>query len=169
MNSFASGPVTALLKLSISTNGTVINYDHWEDGYEDTATLPVQATTEVWGDGNAANGCAPSVTLCTDEADSLFAGDSILVKDVMSVPRSPRIKYDGGDRIQSTFPISITRRVSPLFARRLLVAKLDVYDTSYRAGTYFGTSLMHELITSFRHTLFSSTKPISSVRRYRLD
>ena len=137
------------MKFFISTNGTVIIYDHWEDGYEDTASVPSQATTQVWGDRNSSNGCAPSVSVCTDDADSFVAGDSIVVKDIMSVPRSPKFKYDGGDRVESTFPISITRKVYPMFARRLLVAKLEVYDTFYRAGTYFGTSSIRCIITRF--------------------
>ena len=43
----------------ISTqDSAVIAYDHWEDGFESDARDPVQATTEVWGDGTASNGCA---------------------------------------------------------------------------------------------------------------
>src|SRR5262245_22476101 len=38
--------------------GAVIYYDHWEDGFEPDIANPVQSTTEVWGDGNPANGDA---------------------------------------------------------------------------------------------------------------
>ena len=37
-------------------NGTVIYYDQWEDGFEANLAGPTQATTQIWGDGNDANG-----------------------------------------------------------------------------------------------------------------
>ena len=54
---FAS--ITSIL---VTGNGTVIYYDQWEDGYEVDLSSPTQATTQVWGDGNDANGICPGFT-----------------------------------------------------------------------------------------------------------
>src|SRR5438132_14420765 len=43
----------------VSGNGTVIYYDQWEDGYEVNLSSPTQPTTQIWGDGNDANGIPP--------------------------------------------------------------------------------------------------------------
>ena len=45
--------------MKIPYPGTVIIYDHWEDGYEAESNNPIQLTTETWGDGNLSNGIAP--------------------------------------------------------------------------------------------------------------
>lgn len=72
-------------------------------------------STEVWGDGNAANGCAPplrNTASCTDGADYLTAGTVIILEDDVPLPRdTSTLLWDGGDRIQSSFPVAITRGV----------------------------------------------------------
>ena len=35
--------------------GTIIAYDHWEDGFEAEPNNPIQLTTETWSDGNLFN------------------------------------------------------------------------------------------------------------------
>ena len=91
--------------MAISTKGTVVWYQHWEDGSE-----------KIWGDGDASNGCSPSLAGdCTDANDVLDAGHVIILENKVSV--SPRkaseIKYDGGDKIQTSRPIAITRAAYP--------------------------------------------------------
>ena len=46
----------------VTGSGTVIYYDQWEDGYETDLAHPAQSTTQVWGDGNDANGIPPGFT-----------------------------------------------------------------------------------------------------------
>src|SRR5258705_7429817 len=46
----------------VTGDGTVINYDQWEDGYEVNLASPAQSTTQIWGDGNNANGICPGFT-----------------------------------------------------------------------------------------------------------
>jgi hypothetical protein len=112
-------PVVTMLSVTISTDNTVVWYDHWEDGFDvDVAskTTPLAAKTEVWGDGNSANGCAPIPGLaCTNANDVLKAGTAIVIQN--EVPILPRRKtvfvYDGGDRIQSSFPVAVTRASFP--------------------------------------------------------
>ena len=48
------------MAITISNDQTWIWYDHWEDGFElDVTSLTRRPSTQVWGDGNATNGCAP--------------------------------------------------------------------------------------------------------------
>ena len=77
----------------ISPDGNRIVYDHWEDGFELDISSPVQATTEIWGDGNAGNGAPPGCTL--DSCDAFGAGDNAaLINDVFANPRDPVTESD---------------------------------------------------------------------------
>ncbi|RYD44336.1 MAG: hypothetical protein EOP83_31330, partial [Verrucomicrobiaceae bacterium] len=69
INSVADDPITVFVTLAAATDGTVIYYDHWEDGYEKDITNPVQSTTRIFGDGNPANGYPPG-----NAADLIPAG-----------------------------------------------------------------------------------------------
>ena len=51
-------PVASIV---VAVGGTRVVYDHWEDGFEVDLNDPKQATTQVWGDGNAGNGDASAV------------------------------------------------------------------------------------------------------------
>jgi hypothetical protein len=106
----ARPPIVSLISVTVSTDKTVIWVDHWEDGYDQDVTLGIAKTTEIWGDGNAANGCAPGVVPCTNAKDTLLAGASIVIQNNVDLPRqASQIRYDGGDRIQSSFPVAVTR------------------------------------------------------------
>jgi uncharacterized repeat protein (TIGR01451 family) len=133
----ADPPVTSLISFAISTTGTVIWYDQWEDGYEDDATNPLKSTTQVWGDGDISNGCAPNVACNNDSDDIFIAGDSVVIQndvelDLNASPsRNPdQIRYDGGDRIQASFPIAVTRGAYPDDPGSLMAGGVEVLDTS---------------------------------------
>ena len=70
-------PITTEISIAVSTDDTVIWYDHWEDGYEDDISRVHSKSSEIWGDHDASNGCAPNVNPCTDAKDVLHAGDVI--------------------------------------------------------------------------------------------
>jgi hypothetical protein len=118
-NKYATDAVTVMLSVTISTDKTVVWYDHWEDGYDvDVAStsIPISKTTEIWGDGNAANGCAPHIrSNCTNINDILNAGTSIVVRNDVPLPRNAaaNVMYDGGDKILSSFPVAVTRASFP--------------------------------------------------------
>ena len=63
---------------------------------------PPQATTEIWGDGDASTGCAPNVDPCTDAADVFHAGDSVVLDNLVDLTNTTAIKYGGGDKIQAS-------------------------------------------------------------------
>jgi hypothetical protein len=146
INSNAAGNVNSLISVTISTDNTIVWYDHHEDGYEEDAKNPSKGTTEVWGDGDSGNGCAPTVSSCTDANDVLEAGDVIildtdvvLVKSGSSYTRKTGVtpmNYDGGDRVQSSFPIAITRGAYPDTPGSLMAGGVEVLDTS-KWGTTF--------------------------------
>jgi hypothetical protein len=116
------GTVTvSQIAITISTTNTVIWYDEWEDGYDLDVAVSTAKTTQIWGDGDATNGCAPNVKPCTNLADVLTAGMSFLLESNVVLPRSSaQFFYDGGDRMQSSFPISISRVSYPLLIGPIL-------------------------------------------------
>ncbi len=123
--------IHTVVGMSLSMNDTVIYYDHWEDGLEPdlSSATPTQASTEIWGDGNAANGCAPNVNgvpvTCSDGNDVLGIGDVVILEnDVPTDTRTdpPDILFDGGDKIGSTFLMAVTRSAWPVPDSRTLLA-----------------------------------------------
>jgi hypothetical protein len=88
LNGVARAPVTSITSIAVSTTDTLIWYDHWEDGYEADITNPKSSTTQIWGDGDASNGCAPIAIICTNANDKLVAGDAILLENSVPLPRN---------------------------------------------------------------------------------
>lgn len=146
---FAAGnnSVAQMTDLSIQTNisipihraGTVIYYDHWEDGYEIELTLPIQPSTQIWGDGDLSNGVAPTVR---DQGggDSLQNDDVIVLKNQVLLPNGLRdpsvIYYDGGDVLTALGgSIAVTEVAWPLEGNTLFPGSLytdawELYPTS---------------------------------------
>ena len=143
--------IVSITSISIAADDTIIWYDHHEDGYETDITNPanLQNTTEIWGDGVASNGCAFDVDPCTDENDHLTAGMAINIINDVPVPYNSSVwgslekyKYDGGDKLDSTFPVAITRGgypydgpndadTNPLFAGAVEVLNTENYGTEF--------------------------------------
>ncbi|HMP90904.1 MAG TPA: hypothetical protein PJ991_11940, partial [Kiritimatiellia bacterium] len=135
INSGVSNPTNvAVIGISVFASNTIIVVDHWEDGYESDLNNPTQSTTRVWGDGNAANGCAPGVVPCTDLNDILQRGQFIgAVTNINAQPRNPAvIAIDGRDKIGANRPIALTRMAWPAQAGigSLLGDASEVFDTS---------------------------------------
>lgn len=145
-NKLVQAPMTSLISVAISTDNTVIWYDHWEDEYDADITKPSSPNTAIWGDGDASNGCRPDISLmktCTDDDDYLNAGDSFVIESVMDVPRrkgtwqqNGGIKFDGGDKVAASYPITITRGEYADKPGSLLAGAVEVYDMS-KWGTEF--------------------------------
>jgi hypothetical protein len=106
--------VNSFIGFAISSDDTIIWYDHWEDGYDADPANLAAPTTGVWGDRNAANGCPPFVTPCTDAVDVIRAGQSFVIDSDVGIPRNKAsFLIDAGDRIQSSNPITIVRGAYP--------------------------------------------------------
>jgi uncharacterized repeat protein (TIGR01451 family) len=95
---FSGSNIVTTISIAVLREGSVIYYDHWEDGLEANITQPNQPTTEIWGDNNPANGIPPDFSI-----DVLDAGDVITLQNVIEVdPRDPAVVlFDGGDKLVS--------------------------------------------------------------------
>lgn len=128
------GDMIGMVSISISTDYTVVWLDHWEDGYESDILHPKSTYTSIWGDGNAANGCRPDIPDCTDQDDYLMAGDTLILKSQIPVPRNHAnwhqsgIKLDAGDQVHASFPIVLTRGAYAQYPGSVLAGAIEVLD-----------------------------------------
>jgi hypothetical protein len=125
----APARLNSVVSLATTVDNQIVTYDHWENGFEADINAPVQATTLILGDGNAANGRACDFTndvrvVCaTGTEDLLFPGTPLVFASnggvapgctrslatpaiaslFCSVPVNPRnsadVRFDGGDRV----------------------------------------------------------------------
>ena len=104
--------VRSVISITGTSAGTVIYYDHWEEGFEFDVTSPAQASTLIWGDFNPANGDV-SLFCASCAGDTVGAGDIIILEndvDVTGGVRDPAvILFDGADKIQATQLLAVTR------------------------------------------------------------
>ncbi len=108
-NGSISNGINSTISIVVAEDSTVIRFDHWEDGFENSLLNPVQNTTQIWGDGNPANGKAPGYN-----SDIFHAGDAIQLDNVVTLPRnSSSLKFDGRDLIVSSRPLTATRVAWP--------------------------------------------------------
>jgi hypothetical protein len=140
INTYVSGDVTSMIAFAVSTKGTIIWYDHWEDGFETDITGVLQGSTEVWGDEDCSNGSYQDAIGedCTN--DYLEAGQSIVIMDKFSHSgrnsNNPTIEHDGGDKILATSPIAITRGMYPQNPGSLMAGAVEVMETAVWGTTF---------------------------------
>ncbi|MCO5230462.1 MAG: tandem-95 repeat protein [Chitinophagales bacterium] len=85
--------------------GTVIHYDHWEDGYEVDIKNPTQITTKIYGDGDLTNGIAPGYP-----SDIIPPGAYIEFDEIFPWNRTTSVlAFDGKDKLYSSYNISVTK------------------------------------------------------------
>ena len=104
-----STQMNSVISIATASPGTIIVYDQGEDGYEVNLNSPTQTTTQIWGDGNLANGVAPGYA-----TDVIPVGGVLALQNLVTLPRNPaNLLYDGGDRIGTTRPIAGEPAVFP--------------------------------------------------------
>ncbi|MFN8245741.1 MAG: Ig-like domain-containing protein [Ferruginibacter sp.] len=125
--------VRSVTSIKVSYPGTVIYFDHWEDGYESNIAQPVQSTSRIWGDGILSNGVAPGYP-----TDILPAGASIVLDENFTYrPRnSSEIRYDGRDKIYTTADVAISKVTGDNATFSVQNLKSNVFDLS-RYGKLF--------------------------------
>jgi len=129
---YSVDPIENYIYVGVVESGTIITFDHWEDGFESNYDFSIQSSTEIWGDGDPTNGLPPGFNI-----DILTAGDKIFLENaVVSTTRQAVIDYDAGDRISSRGDISITRLgwatgSSTLFAGAVEVQELNQWGMNY--------------------------------------
>jgi uncharacterized repeat protein (TIGR01451 family) len=128
--------IESVISVVIAAPGTAVHYDHWEDGYELNLNAPTQASTQIWGDGNDANGIAPGFA---QDPLGLSAGTVLSLRNTVSLPRNPStVLYDGRDRIGGTKAIVLSRANWPLQPGSVLGGAVEItptldYGTEYVA------------------------------------
>ena len=126
-----TNPITSITSISISVDDTIVYYDHHEDGFEADITAPIQTSTEVWGDGNTANGAPPGFP-----GDILTNGSVILLNNVYTTTSPPAISFDGGDKFATTTNSAVTRVAWAEGADTLLAGALEVFDEARWGRNY---------------------------------
>ena len=124
-------PVFNYTSITTQGQGTIIVYDHWEDGFESDLENPTQASTEIWGDGNAANGYPPGIP-----CDVILADAIVLEEMVDPAERGNTIRYDGGDHLGASGPISITKANWADGSRTLFAGAVEVIATEFWSKEY---------------------------------
>jgi uncharacterized repeat protein (TIGR01451 family) len=140
---FTGVSIVTTVSVSVLRGGSVIYYDHWEDGLEPNITQPIQSTTQVWGDDDPTNGIPPGFP-----SDVLNAGDVIAVQNVVPVdPRNPAVVlYDGGDKLVSlggviavalaVWPETVQSEDGSLIPGILFAGAWELYPTSRWGSAY---------------------------------
>ncbi len=144
-------PITTTIVIAVERSNSIIYYDHWEDGYEADLTSPTQATTQVWGDGNTANGSLPATNPPnTSGSDTLTAGQVIILFNEVNVPRTTtEFFFDGGDKVTSTGGyLSVTRSAWPKCSGVLFAGAWELYPT-IRWGTDYKLPVAEDLVGDF--------------------
>ena len=99
--------IETTISIAVHRSGAVVFYDQWEDGLEPNLTAPVQATSQVWGDGDPANGIPPGFS-----ADVLNSGAVIILRNIVELDDTGRrdpsqLFFDGGDALIRDFVIGL--------------------------------------------------------------
>ncbi|MEZ4683097.1 MAG: hypothetical protein R2932_53695 [Caldilineaceae bacterium] len=125
-------PINTYISISALSDNTIIYYDHWEDGFEIDVTRPQQATTQIWGDGNPANGIPPGIPSDIIMADTVIVLDNAVDTNTLATV----IDFDGGDRVSASNMIAMTRAAWATGSSTLLAGAIEVYDTNSWGTTY---------------------------------
>ncbi len=117
--------------------GAVMYYDHWEDGYETDLTNPTQTTTQVWGNGDPADGNAATYCGARCAGDLLPAGAVFVLRNNIPTPRTTTVLWDGRDRVSSTRGFTITAGGFSTPLGSVLSASASAYDTTKWGTDYW--------------------------------
>lgn len=129
----AFNDIVTTIDITSAADESIVYWDHWEDGYEPDIANPVQASTQVWGDNNAANGTPPGGPV----ADDVDAGTIIFLQNTVPLPRlTTDVVYDGRDKVAATRGFSMTRAgwddgIGTLHAGAVATTDLSKYGTSF--------------------------------------
>jgi hypothetical protein len=128
-------PISTYVSIGVVESGTIIYYDHWEDGYEVNLSFPTALPiTQIWGDNDPSNGIPPGFSVdYLSAADIIILSNTVDVNDMVGT--SPYL-YNGGDIIGSRGNIAVTRLAwatgsGTLFAGALEVHPQETWGTNY--------------------------------------
>ena len=135
VNSAAGSTMQERIGITIAAAGSIMYYDHWEDGYESDIANPTQSSSEIWGDGNTANGDAGDYCASGCAGDVFTDGAVLFFEDTIPTPRTTAVFFDGSDKVAATRGFTVTKagwgNSGPVHA-----GSVAAFDTS-RFGTFF--------------------------------
>jgi hypothetical protein len=124
-------PVTTYISIAAVAPNTIVYYDQWENGYDPDIANPANlysggnpGGTQVWGNGNAADGAPPSIP-----GDVINAGTVIVLSNSINTANLAAIDFDGRDKIAATKTVAVTRVGWATGPNTLLAGALEVFDT----------------------------------------
>jgi len=120
-------PLESVTSIIVTGPDTIIHYDHWEDGYEADINNPTQPTTQIWGDGNDANGIPPGYAF---DPLGLPMGSVISLRNDVPLPRNPTVTlYDARDRVTASKALVISRALWSVSTGPTLAEAVEVTAT----------------------------------------
>lgn len=144
VNASSTQPVFSYTSIAIGAGGTLIYYDHWENGFVVDLANPTPAETyaspgnlagvQIWGDNDPSNGIPPGFA-----TDVLNAGDVIVLSSEIPLPRvTTDIRFDGSDRFGATRSVAVVRSqfADPSTIRTLLSFAHELYPTNQWGTAY---------------------------------
>lgn len=146
--SLINNPIETIISIAVDREGSIIYYDHWEDGLEANLTQPTQSSTEVWGDDNPANGIPPGFARDLLARPNVPNDSVITLRNIIDLPRDKNVlRYDGGDVLTSEggpIAVSLTFWTAPPGPGPLFTDAWELYPTN-RWGTEYRIPIGEDL------------------------
>ncbi len=151
INNAATPNVYTYASMAIGTQGTIVYYDHWENGYITSIANPSDGQiygpgqldgVQIWGNGkcsdgfpNNKDGIWTNGPTCPNDAWDVFdSGDVVVLRGSKSQAEldndAARLDFDGRDKFAATEQISVARTYWADGAATLLAGAVEVYPTS---------------------------------------
>jgi uncharacterized repeat protein (TIGR01451 family) len=152
-------PVTSYVSIAAVANGTIIYFDQWENGYDADVANPTNlyaspgnlGGTQIWGDGNPANGAPPGIP-----SDLINAGAVIVLKNDINTGNLLAIDFDGRDKIAATKTVAVTHTAWAAGSGTLLAGSVEVFDSS-NWGTDYRAPVGIDIPDASDHQMFEYT------------
>ena len=164
INTQVSGNIQTVIAITATSNGTVVVYDQWEDGYETNINNPTQATTRVWTYNNGwfvdtnRDGIQNNSEAAVSETGIRVTGQSIILSNAVNPTTPATVDFDGRDKVGSTKAISVTRAGWSSTPGTVLAGAVNVIDSGNAGKVYtlpVGQNI--ETVAVGTHKLFEYT------------
>ena len=164
INTQVSGNIQTVIAITATSNGTVVVYDQWEDGYETNINNPTQATTRVWTYNNGwfvdtnRDGIQNNSEAAVSETGIRVTGQSIILNNAVNPTTPATVDFDGRDKVGSTKAISVTRAGWSSTPGTVLAGAVNVIDSGNAGKVYtmpVGQNI--ETVAVGTHKLFEYT------------
>ncbi len=153
-----TNPVTTYISIAAAANGTIVYYDQWENGYDADIANPTNlysagnpGGTQIWGDGNPANGAPPGIP-----SDIINAGTVIVLNNDVTTTNLSAIDFDGRDKIAASKTVAVTHTGWAAGSNTLLAGSVEVFDTN-DWGTDYRSPVGEDIPSTTDHQMFEYT------------